>query len=149
MSDTKYVAVKYGTHRYKKDNIFLIIYTSYNNFEKNGGKICWILLQETDWLIGYFRRTRLSYSQRIEDVSKTLICVTEAYFLPSFNKALNTKTLKTKMLPLKLFTNQKEVICVAIRREAILNLLEDSLILSICAQGFSLSEITYSATFQD
>ena len=36
-----------------------------------------------DSLTGYFRMTRLCYSQRFEDVYKTLINDAEAYFLPS------------------------------------------------------------------
>ena len=49
-----------------------MIYTSYTTIMwKNGGKICWILLQETDWLIGYFRMTRLCHSERFEDVYET------------------------------------------------------------------------------
>ena len=50
---------------------------------------------------------------------------------------------------LKIFTNQKQVICVVIRAEVILNRLEDPSALNICAQKFSMSEIKYSAGFQD
>ena len=61
-----------------------MIYTSYTTIMwKNGGKICWILLQETYWLIGYFRMTRLCHSESFEDVYETLINVAEAYLLPS------------------------------------------------------------------
>ena len=60
--------------------------------------MCWILLQETDWLTGYFCTTRQCYSQRFEDVYKTsTINVAEAYFLPS-NWVFNIITLKIKLL---------------------------------------------------
>ena len=60
--------------------------------------MCWTLLQETDWLTGYFRLTRLCYSQRFEDVYNTLINDAETYFLPS-NRASNIITLKAKVSP--------------------------------------------------
>ena len=41
--------------------------------------------------------TMLCYSQRFEDVYKTLINVAEVYFLPS-NRALSIITLKAKVL---------------------------------------------------
>ena len=112
------------------------LYIIHNNFEKKyTGKMCWILLQETDSLTGYFRITRLCHCQKFEGVYKTLTNVAEAYFLP-LNGASNIATLKAKVLPpnswyrhvgtwlicsWKLLTNQKQVICVIIRKEVLLN----------------------------
>lgn len=44
------MVVKYGAWRCNKDVSFLKIYASYDNFEKNGGKIkiFFISLQDTD-----------------------------------------------------------------------------------------------------
>ena len=57
----------------KEDIIFLIVHTSSDNLEKeNGGKMCWQLLQETDWFNGDFRMARLCYSQESEDVYKAI-----------------------------------------------------------------------------
>ena len=80
-----------------------------------------------------------------DDVYKTLINVAEVYFL-SLYRASNTKTLKVKVLfpslcSLKLFTNQKQVICVVMRKEVILNRLEELLALNICTKNFLASEI--------
>ena len=80
-----------------------------------------------------------------DDVYKTLINVAEVYFL-SLYRASNTKTLKVKVFfpslcSLKLFTNQKQIICVVMRKEVILNRLEELLALNICTKNFSASEI--------
>ena len=125
------------------------MYIIHDHFEKKySGKMCWILLQETDWLTGYFCITRLYYCHKFEDVYKTLTTVVEAYFLSS-NRASNITKLKAKVLSRnswykhlgtsikcsgKLFTNQMQVICVAIRVEVMLNPSEDILVLNICAQ---------------
>ena len=98
--------------------------------------------------------------ERCIEFYNTFISVTEAYFLPS-NKASNIIKLKAKVFSLnswytripslwswKLFTNQKQVICFVIRKESILNPLEDLLTLNICIQSFSVSEII-NGRFQD
>ena len=108
-----------------------------------------------DWLTGYFRITRLCYCQRFKDVCKTLTNVVEAYFL-SWNRATNIITLNARVLSLnfwykhtgtwlicswKLFTNQKQIICVVVRKQVILNRLEDLLALNPCAQNSSMSKV--------
>ena len=85
-------------HLYKRKVSFLKIYTSDNNFEKKVYQDLLNIITRTDyWLTGYFRMTRLCYSQTFEDVCKASINVEEAYFLPSSNKALNIITLKTNL----------------------------------------------------
>ena len=77
----------------RKILIFNNLYIIHDNIEKiYSGKMCWISLQETDWLTGYFRITRLCYCQRFQHVEAT-----EAYFLSS-NRASNITTLKAKVL---------------------------------------------------
>ena len=74
------------------------LYIIHDHFEKKySGKMCWILLQETDWLTDYFRITRRCYFQRFEDVYKTSTNFAEAYFLSSY-RASNITTLKAKVL---------------------------------------------------
>ena len=88
---------------------------------------------------------RLCYSQRFEDVYKSLINVAEAYFLP-FNRAPNIIALKAKVLSPNsrykhvayVLENYSQIrnklnICVVIRKEVILNRLEDLVALNICA----------------
>lgn len=127
---------------------FLIIYTSYNDFEKK----CWedvLIVITKSPLTGYFRATMLWYSQRFEDVYETLINIENAYFLASLNKVSNIIALETKVLYLKLFTNQKQVLRFAIGKETRLNLLKDLLTFSNCIPKYLISEIKYSARFQD
>ena len=77
----------------RKILIFNNLYIIHDNIEKiYSGKMCWISLQETDWLTGYFRITRLCYCQRFQHVEAA-----EAYFLSS-NRASNITTLKAKVL---------------------------------------------------
>ena len=110
--------VHLDTRKIFKGFSFLIIYTSYDDFEKK----CWedVLIVITKRpLTGYFRATRLWYSQRFEDVYKTLINVENDYFLASM--VSNIIALETKVLYLKLFTNQKQVLRFAIGKETRLN----------------------------
>ena len=110
--------VHLDTRKIFKGFSFLIIYTSYDDFEKK----CWedVLIFITKRpLTGYFRATRLWYSQRFEDVYKTLINVENDYFLASM--VSNIIALETKVLYLKLFTNQKQVLRFAIGKETRLN----------------------------
>ena len=98
MSELNYVAVKCGTSKYKKHINFNNLYIIHDNFEKKYiGKMCWILLWETDWFTGCFRIFRLGYCQRFEDVYKTSANFAEAYFLSSY-RALSIKTLQAKAL---------------------------------------------------
>ena len=53
----------------------------------------WILLQQTDWLTGYFHTNRVCYSKRFEEVHNTLITIEQAHVLPS-----NIIILKAKVL---------------------------------------------------
>ena len=131
----------------------LNLYIIHDYFKKNDSKMFRILLWETDWLTSYFRMTRLCYPHSFENVYKTLINIAETCFLPA-KRASNIITLTAKVLSpnfwykkvptkfssWKLFTSQKQVISVAIRK-VILNWLEDLLALNICAQGFSMAEI--------
>ena len=110
--------VHLDTRKIFKGFSFLIIYSSYDDFEKK----CWedVLIVITKRpLTGYFRATRLWYSQRFEDVYKTLINVENDYFLASM--VSNIIALETKVLYLKLFTNQKQVLRFAIGKETRLN----------------------------
>ena len=80
-------------------NAYIII-----NLKKNGGRMYWILLQETYWYTGYFRMTRpilVCRSQVFEDAYKNLINAAEVYFLVSSNKASNnieSKNIVSKFL---------------------------------------------------
>ena len=75
--------------------IFNSLYIMHDNFNKKySGKMCWILLQETEWLTNCFRITRLCYCHRFKSVYKTLTNVAEDYFL-SLNRASNITTLKS------------------------------------------------------
>ena len=110
--------VHLDTRKIFKGFSFLIIYSSHDDFEKK----CWedVLIVITKRpLTGYFRATRLWYSQRFEDVYKTLINVENDYFLASM--VSNIIALETKVLYLKLFTNQKQVLRFAIGKETRLN----------------------------
>ena len=120
------------------------------NLRKNGGNFT-TRDSLIDWLFPY-DESRLCYSYRNLRMfaNKTLVNDAEAYFLP-LNGAPNIITLKAKGLSQnswyslcswKLFTNQKQAICVVIRKEVVPNRLEDLLALSnIYAQNFSVSEI--------
>ena len=123
----------------------------HDNFEKKySGKMCWILHQQNKWLTGYFRISRLCYCQRFETVYKTSTNIAEAYYFSS-NRASHITTLKVKVLSpnswykhvsiwltccWKLFTGQKQVICVVIRKQVTLNQLKDLLALNIYVQNF-------------
>ena len=106
------------TRKIFKGFSFLIIYTSYDDFEKKCWEDVFIVVTKRP-LTGYFRATRLWYSQRFEDVYKTLINVENDYFLASM--VSNIIALETKVLYLKLFTNQKQVLRFAIGKETRLN----------------------------
>ena len=69
MSDLNYIAVDT-----RNILIFNSLYIIHDNFDKKySGKMCWILLQETKWLTGSFRVTRLCCCQRSEDVYKQML----------------------------------------------------------------------------
>ena len=124
------------------------LYIIHDKFEKEyNGQMCWILLQETDWLTGYFYITSLCYClQEFNNCCRGLPFVIEYNNIEVLSTNSWYKHLGTS-LNWKLFTNQMQVICVVIRKEVMLNQLEDLLALNICAQkSFQCLRLRYSGS---
>ena len=86
-------------------------------------------------LTGYFRMTRLCYSQRSEDVYKTLMIqrLTFCHRIEPHHK-IHDDVLEN-------YSQIRSKLSVVIREEVVLNRLKDLLACNICAQDFSVPEI--------
>ena len=125
------------------------LYTIQDNLENMVAR-CAEFYTRADWFNGYFYMTRLCYSQRLEDVYKTLINVAEAYFLLS-NRASNIITLKvtTKLMFLKNIIHKSEAsyLCCYQKRSYTESIWRSFRTQYLCQKFFSVRD--YNGRFQD